>query len=194
MKRLAAMLLAIVCIAGCMHDDYTGEPFYIIEFTLDGERIHYEDWGLVRGGFLGSSLIVSYESPGLHLKDPGTGQKIACFKLINPKLIDLCFESDQASFVEGMRYTYKDDPQKKIWEEGVSMIHKSKENGVPEDARITDGWYSFSRKSSEPYGRYEVYFEFSCQGEQRTLEIKDGIIQVGRRFQGDMSSMIRKAE
>ena len=64
----------------------------------------------------------------------------------------------------------------------------------PAKARVEEGWYSFSRKCSEPFGRYEVYFEFTCRNDQQTFEIRDGVIKVGRRFQGDVSNLIKKAQ
>ena len=52
----------------------------------------------------------------------------------------------------------------------------------------------YEPSDAEPYCRYEVRFEFTCQGEQRTFEITDGIIQVGRRFQADIKSLIKSPD
>ena len=187
MRRLATLLLAVICLAGCMHDDYTGEPFFILEYSLDGDRIVYEDWGSLRPGLFGSSLIASHESAGLHTRGAGSGQSVACFD-ITTSAIRIAFETGQGAFIEGKRYEYENNPQKGEWDSGVSMLYS------PAKARVEEGWYSFSRKCSEPFGRYEVYFEFTCRNDQQTFEIRDGVIKVGRRFQGDVSNLIKKAQ
>lgn len=187
MRKTVLLLLALSFLAGCRpHDDYTGEPCIHMEYTVDGEHYVYEDWGHIAPGYILSSGRFEPDSEGgLSSKSAGEGQSTACFDL-RSNGIQLRLESPQSFFVDGRQYQYKQDPQK----QGLDLCVLYK----PEKAAMTEGRYSFSRKCSEPYCRYEVRFEFTCQGEQRTFEITDGIIQVGRRFQADIKSLIKSPD
>lgn len=186
MRRVAIVLFALISLTGCrLHDDYTGEPFFRLEYTVEGEHFVYEDWGRIERGFLNSSFAPVSFGTGLYSRSVDANESVACFELWSSYL-SLRLESDWRFFTDGKRYEYREDPQK----QGLdgNTLHE------PQEARITEGWYSFTRKCSEPYGVYEICFGFKCHGNDGFFEITDGIIKVGRRLQADVKDFIKSEQ
>ena len=119
------------------------------------------------------------EGAGLYSNTAGN-QGVASFSLYN-ELVDFYVSSDRAYFLDSKRYSRKD-----------AGIYIHLQEGT---IQAKEGWYCFTRNTSEPYCRYEVHFEFTCQGQYGTYEITDGVIQVGRRFQSaEVKNLIRSSE
>ena len=171
MRKAATLLIALFCFTGCLHDNYTGEPFIHMEYTAYGVRYEYEDWGRMWGVW---SFGPISGGNGLQSKQIDANESQARFGLQTDNLT-LWLPCDWRFYTDGKRYEYKADPQSN---RPYTCILD-----VPETARMTKGWYILTRKSTEPYCTYEIHFEFTCNGEQGPFEITDGIIQVGRRFQ-----------
>lgn len=180
MKKASCLLLALICLCGCrLHDDYTGEPFLRLEYTAEGDHAVYEDWGLRMGNSFGSAC----SGGGLQLKDNANGGQ-ACF-ILDIERLDLYLESRVPYFTEGRKYDYKSA------ENGQGSFFE----GSFGTARITDGWFLFTRRSSQPYCPYELHFEFNGKdGQGLPFSIKDGCIQVGRRYRKDIGGLIKDSE
>ena len=182
------MLSALLCLTGCrLHDDYTGEPFFRLEYTVEGEHYVYEDWGHIQPGYLLSSSYFEPDSfnTGLYSRNADANESVAFFSM-QTLYLSLFLASDWRFFTDGKRYTYNEDLQKQGLE-GCTLYY-------PRDARITGGWYSLTRNSSEPYGVYDVRFEFTCRDGEGDFMLSDGIIKVGRRLQRDVKSLIKNEE
>lgn len=183
MRKTLLLLFAMTCLAGCIHDDFTGEPFIHLEYTVNGERFEYEDWGEMRSDRVFGPVS---QGQGLQPKQIDANESQARFGLETPNLT-LWLPCDWRFYTDGKRYEYKTDPQSR---RPYTCILD-----VPQTARITKGWYILTRKSTEPYCTYEIHFEFTCDGGQGEFEVKDGIIQVGRRFQRErITDFIRNEE
>ena len=169
MKRIVLLFLALSCLASCrLHDDYTGEPFIHLEYTVGSERFVFEDWGHIYPGFLSDSFG-PYSQCSLYSQQVAFNQSIATLSL-SSDCLNLYLESDRHFFTDGKRYVYKESPQK----EACSLIQ-------PKQGTAMSGWYSLTRKCTEPYCSYDVHFEFTCRNGEEEFEITDGILQVGRR-------------
>ena len=174
-----------MCLSGCrLHDKYTGEPFIHLEYTVEGEHFVYEDWGVLWGP---RSFGARSGGGGLQSRKIDANESQARFGLVTD-YITLWLPCDWRFFTDGKRYEYKADPQSN--RPNTCILD------IPENsARMTKGWYTLTRNSTEPYCTYEVHFEFTCRGEQREFEVTDGIIQVGRRFQENgVESLIKNEE
>ena len=181
MKKVAFLFLFMLCLCSCrMHDDYTGEPFFKLMYTVDGKQASYEDWGQVEKYYFGSGFTSESYGSGLWLKENANGGE-ARFDLDIERL-SLRLETRTPYFIEGERYD-------------VASSGESRFAGNSGSALITAGWYCFSRKSSQPYCPYDLLFEFTCtDGQGLVTELKDGCIQVGRRFQRDIKGLIKESE
>ncbi len=183
MRKAAIIILSLVCLVGCkLHDDYTGEPFLHMEYTLDGEHHVYEDWGHVLSGFFRNSFGAVSRGDGLGLLTLDVNESIACFDLGTEKL-GLYVESNKPFFIDGKRYDY-------YHREGTKVCYYLESQRVV----LTEGWYSFTRHTVEPYCSFDFRFEFhGSDSDGMPVDVTEGIIQVGRRFQrGDISGLVKK--
>lgn len=176
MKKYFFLLSALLCLGACkLHDDYTGEPFVRLEYTLDNEHTVYEDWGRMLGTAFGPVCSGSLQTVEL-----GQNESIVRFSLYSP-LLELVFDNDRGGFTDGRRYDYS--PYE--WSEPCVLYS--------EQAKAIGGWYIFTKKVTEPYCPYEVHFELTFSDGKRNYELTDGCIQMGRRMRGAGSkSLIKK--
>ena len=186
MRKTVLSALVLLCLAGCkMHDDYTGEPFIHLEYTMNGEHCVYEDWGRTERSFLGSYYAPISGGDGLNYWEPADNQGYILFTL-NNKHLSFQLMDNQPYFVDGRRYQFKPADESGSF---PCSIYK------PVEIRIDEGWFSFTRYTTEPYCRYDIHFE--CRGvkDDQSYEVTEGIIQVGRRFQhNDVKGLIKKEE
>ncbi len=180
MRRIVAVFIAAICLAACKPDNtYTGEPFVHIEYTVDGQHYVYEDWGHLE---YYSMEPYSFGS-GIRLLNLSSNQSVAIFELKTNDM-SLLLASNGPVFIDGRRYEYY-------------YLQNTKHSTfrLPADAVVSDGWFSITRHTTEPYCRYDVRFELHANGNNREYDITDGIIQVGRRFQGnDVKNLIKQEE
>ena len=171
MKKAVCLLITLICLCSCaLHDDYTGEPFVSLEYTVDENTVKYEDWGELFG--YGTNRFSPSSTGGLYLQSNPNGGE-AHF-VIETELITLNLETSAAYFTDSKRYSLT--PQ------------ESSYGYVP----ATNGWCFLTTKSSEPYCTFEAHFEFDCSDGQNVYHITDGCIRVGRRFQKDIQGLIKK--
>ena len=172
MKKYFLLFVLLGCLTGCrLYDKYTGEPLAIMEYTLDGDHHSYEDWGYVRQDLFGKSFLSNING-GLHLRATAQDQNVAVFEMRIEDL-QLSLQSSGAAFIDGKRYEYQ---------KFGTMADSYFTHGA-ETSTLESGWYSFSRTSTNPCCSYELRFEFTFKGPNSTYELKDGIIQIDRRFQ-----------
>ena len=153
-----------------------------MEYTVDGEHYVIEDWGYLDKGFLGYGMYSNCIGSGLRLLQLDINESVAAFELVTGEL-SLRLESNLPYFIDGRRYNY-------VHRMGAAESILSK----PANATVTEGWFSLTRHTTEPYCRYDVLFELHANGTDREYDITDGIIQVGRRFQRDDVSNLIKTE
>ena len=172
---MPVLLLAFLCLTGCkLHDNYTGEPFIRVEYTVDGKHYEYEDWGKLGPGYL--FMKESFEplsGGGLSTIYVDEQSSVARF-LISNEFLFLNLESPDKDFIDGRKYEITPF----LFQE-PSPSHFT----VPAKANVTSGWFSLHRKTVEPYCVYDVRFEFHCKGPNAEYDVTEGIVQVGRRFQ-----------
>ena len=180
MKRVAVLFLFLFCLTACVwRDNFPGEPCVRLEYTVNGERVTYEDWGGWQSGLFSKSYRPRTEGSGLTLSSSGN-QGVASFVLYNG-WIKFRASSDRAYFLDSKRYPCKDA---EILLNCKGFFYKP-----------LDGWYCFTRNTSEPYCRYDVHFEFTAEGPNETYVITDGVLQVGRRFQSaEVKNLIKSSE
>ena len=167
---------------GCSpHSDYTGEPCIHLEYTIGDTHYVYEDWGTIEPRLFGSAYVPESGGPGLYMELLTENQSVACIDLYN-LYMSLHLESTRTYFIDGKKYEYHPADA-----DEMNCLYK------PEPMKVTDGWFSITKKTAEPYCRYDIRFEFKCQnGQQQVFDVTDGYIQVGRRFQSsDVRSMIK---
>lgn len=172
MKRIFAVLLALSALAACRPSNkYTGEPLLTLQYTVDGEPHFWEDWGSVeKGGFGTNHFLPESEGDGLRQNVWADTSRLATFNLYCNKL-RIGITNSQPYFVADSIYTVSSNNDSCLFI--LSNL----------DAVSTGGWYSFSRKVSEPYGCYSLYFSFDCaDGNGNTYAVRDGVLEIGRRF------------
>lgn len=178
MRKLWILAFALLWLTGCsLHDEYTGEPFIRLEYTVNGEHFIWEDWGHVQSYFL-SSDFVSDSYGALYLNDVN---KENCFTVFQMANTYLSFElnSPEQCFYEGLKYELDSRSQ--------FSIH------LPENVPMTEGWFFFTRHTAEPYCKFDMRFEFRGTQNGQPYRVSEGVIQVGRRFQRtDISNLIKK--
>lgn len=182
MKKAWIALLSLLCLAGCrLHDDYTGEPYIRIEYTLNGEHQIYEDWGHEEVGLLSNFFVPYTTGRGLSLLNLAENESVAFFEL-HTRTIFLYLESNKPYFIDGKQYVY-------YQREGTSGCCVA---SYPYTA-LSEGWFSITRHTTEPYCRFDLSFELHGMDGNQPVDITEGIIQVGRRFQkGSISGLIKK--
>lgn len=181
MKKLLSAISALLVLVSCQSkDDYTGEPFLRISYTVDGEPFSWEDWGETRPSFLGSYFAPESEGSGLLPHTQADSSVLASFTLgyNNHQPLDIYIDSNLPYFTENTKYSL---PQQQFYSV-LLMQH-------PGEAVAFDGWFSFSRKVSEPFGCYSMSFCFDCATSAGdTLAVRDGNIEVYRRFTSNSRS------
>ena len=152
-----------------------------LEYTIDGEHHVYEDWGHLLKGYYGDSFEADSWGNGLGLLTLDINESIARFDLCAEKL-ELYVESNKPYFIDGKRYDY-------YHRDGTKICNY-------QQAVLTEGWFSFTRHTIEPYCRFDFRFEFhGTDNDGMPVDITEGIIQVGRRFQrGGISDLVKKEE
>ena len=178
MRKLWTLAFALLCLTGCrLHDDYTGEPFIRLEYTVNGEHFIWEDWGYVHSYIL-SSEFISNSHGGLFLNDVNKENCFTVFQLANSYL-SFELNSPEQCFYEGLRY--------ELDSRSSFSIRK------PDALTFTGGWFFFTRHTVEPYCKFDMHFEFWGTQNGHTYRVTEGVIQVGRRFQRtDISNLIKK--
>ena len=178
MKRVIIILFALLWFTGC-RSIYNGEPFTRIEYTLNGDRFVYEYWGYIYGG----SHFDSESKASLYL-DSRTPNEETCRFSFSSQYISLQFEVPGLYLIDGQRYDYY--PRIGSFS---CLLNK------PQEVVLTSGWFSMTRHTVEPYCRYDVHFELHGEDAGNSIDITDGIIQVGRRMDAsDISGIIKKEE
>ena len=150
MKRIALFLLALFTIVSCKPSDkYTGEPLLKLRFTVDGEPYSWEDWGRLMK-VPGADYFDS-ESCGVGLQPLmlADSSRLATFFWECEKL-KISITNNQPYFVADSIYTI---PAQRDSCSFCLLNPRAASKG---------GWYSFSRKVSEPYGCYTLSFSFDC--------------------------------
>lgn len=175
MKKATCLLVMLLCLCSCrLYDKYTGEPFIGMEYTVDGERVEYEDWGKLYGTY----SFYALSSGGLSLRNNPNGGE--AHLSLTVEHISLNLGTPSTSFTDSRRYS-------------IPSGEDNYYEGVYGNAAATEGWCYLTTKSSEPYCTYEVHFEFTCYDGQNTYRITDGCIRVGRRFQENIKGLIKKS-
>ena len=174
MKQLIILFIPLLCLQSCRpYDQYTGEPMFSFEYSVNGTWHSGEDWNKQYGGLV--KPVGKPAQPGLFLWKRDANDSFAVLSL-DIEDLRLWLQSDRRFFIDGVWYSFSEATQNQ--EEGRFSVFK------PAGARVTGGRYMLTRKVTDPCSTYEVHFELTCSDDQQEYEITGGRIQIGRRFQG----------
>ena len=194
-----SFLSGLLCLCSCTEPKYTDEPFFRLEYTMGGDRITDEDYGIEERGLFGIYYSTRI-SGGFQFKPVNDTVRLAGFTVdLNVydyfnDVFNFDIVSPEAFFICGKKYSFQSEPGI-LSTTPVRFYHKGKEY------YFLRGDFCFSRLwESSKVDRYLMNFNFDCfpatgnpADKVDTLKIRDGYLTVCRRYMetpGTLQKMI----
>lgn len=181
MKKLLFLSFAVLTLSACKSEDpYKDEPFIREEFSVDGERYVWEDMGHEIKDLFEDYIEPDSFGDAVSVRSIDDSTRIASFSLHTEK-IDYQLINYTSFFFEGRRYEVIKD----------TLHYTASQILSPVAAKVVGGWFSLSHKPVQPIDRYVLTFEFDCVTESGdTVRVRDGLLEVCRRFNAGYSKFI----
>lgn len=159
MNRSAALCLFLCLLLASCYEKQIDEPFYELEYDVNGEHVFYKDMGMPHPGLFGSVYESSAEGSLFRFKEVDDSTRTALFsvdihghKKVSPHTIEFELTSETPFFFERRKYFFQQDSVE---------IYKSPAC-VDYDYFLSEGTFSFVRVRDGGYGQYLLSFDFDC--------------------------------
>jgi hypothetical protein len=180
MNRCLLLFLCLFLVS--CHEKQIDEPYYELEYDLEGEHYYSKDMGVAYRGLFGSHYESLSEGAMFQFRNIDDSTRVALFSFAvqgpanaSNKSHYLSFDlpSESPFFFERRKYTYQMDSLN-LFRSPVTVNYKY---------CLTNGTFSFSRVKNGGYGRYLFSFDFDCaSAEGDTLRFRYGQVLLCNRL------------
>lgn len=117
MNRSAALCLFLCLLLASCYEKQIDEPFYELEYDVNGEHVFYKDMGILHPGLFGSVYESSAEGSLFRFKEVDDSTRTALFsvdihghKKVSPHTIEFELTSETPFFFERRKYFFSRIP------------------------------------------------------------------------------------